>query len=147
MLNDKVRKFLLNKGWLITEEDREYDRVISDLAIPNDSDFAEFQRFTTESTFSTNKGPELINICWFSLYSDDFEVLTNSLWENRPKGNLPKNFIPFSDTSGEYIFLYDKINKTVYYVNEIEMNAIIKGKFVPQWSSFNEFLEWYFDIN
>ena len=81
MLNDNVREFLLNRSWLITEEDQEYDRVISDLAIPMDSDFAEFQRFTTESTFSTKKGPELINICWFSIYSDDFEAITDSLWK------------------------------------------------------------------
>ncbi|MEX3747800.1 hypothetical protein [Lysinibacillus xylanilyticus] len=146
MLNDNVREFLLNKNWLIKEYVQEYDRVISDLAIPMDSDFAEFQRFTTESTFSTKKGPELINICWFSIYSDDFEAITNSLWKNRPEGNLPQNFIPFSDTDGESIFLYDKINQGVYYVNELEMSEIIKGKFVPQWSGFKEFLEWYFDI-
>lgn len=48
---------------------------------------------------------------------------------------------------GSIYFYTIKLIKTVYYVNEIEMNAIIKGKFVPQWSSFNEFLEWYFDIN
>lgn len=146
LLNEKVTGFLLDKGWLTTEIDLEYENVISKLAISTSTDFAEFQRFTTESTFSTKNGPELINICWFSLYSSDFETLTNALWRNRPEGNLPQNFIPFSDTVGESLFLYDKVNQGVYYVNELEMNKMIKGTFSPQWSSFNKFLEWYFDI-
>lgn len=31
-------------------------------------------------------------------------------------------------------------------MNELETREIITDKFVPQWSSFNEFLEWYFDM-
>ncbi|QPQ35191.1 hypothetical protein [Lysinibacillus sp. JNUCC-52] len=147
MLNDKVRKFLLNKGWLVTDDDKEYDSVISNLAIPYNSSFADFQRYTTECTFSTTKGPELINICWFSIYSGDFKALTNSLWKKRPGGNLPQNYIPFSNRSGDSILLYDKINQGIYYVNELEISELIKGKFNPQWDDFNEFLEWYFDIN
>lgn len=64
--------------------------------------------------------------------------------ETRRKSTI--NNIPFSNRSGNLILLYDKINQGIYYVNELEITEMIKGKFNPQWSDFDEFLEWY-DIN
>ena len=145
MLNNMVKKFLSQNGWLCSDADSEYDRVIQKLGIPIDSDFAEFHRFTTEISFSTSKAAEVMNICWFYLYSD-FDKLIKSLWEKRPWGNLSKNYIPFSHYSGDSILLYDVLSEGVYYVNDAEINDILIGKLEPRWKSFNEFLEYYFDI-
>jgi len=146
MLSEKIKKFLQQNKWLDLElEDAEYDKVLQELNIPLDSAFAEFQRFTTLDSFSTAKAAEIFNICWESLYGD-FHLLAESLWENRPWGNLPKNFVPFSHYSGDSLLLYDTVGQGVYYVNDAEINEIIQGEFAPQWRNFNEFLEYYFEV-
>ena len=145
MLSDKVRAFLMNKKWLNLVEDPECDRLLIDLGVSLDSDFGEFQRFATEITF-IGTGPELWNICWFSLNTGDFSSTTKFYWEKRPWGTLPKNFIPCSAYEGEAILLYDTISQGVYYVNELEINEIIAGDFTAQWSSFNHFLEHFFSL-
>ena len=145
MLNEKVRTFLLEKKWLDSGKNPQYDKVMMELNVPMDSDFGEFHRFTTEISF-VGIGPELWNICWFSLNTGDFASLRKFYCENRPWGVLPSNFIPCSAYAGESILLYDTISQGVYYVNEREINEMIAGNFTAQWRSFNEFLEHYFNI-
>lgn len=62
--------------------------------------------------------------------------------------NLPEEYIPLDSFEGEGGFFY---NRRTGEVLELTLGKVYndfqQGKLKPQWSNFNTFLEWFFDLS
>lgn len=143
MLSIKIRNYLKSEKLLDESIDDRYIKVINELGIPNDSLFADFNLNTNAVTFS-GLSNDLYNVCWFTInssYSEQIENMQSIL-------NLPKEYIPLDSFEGEGGFFY---NRKTGEVIELELGEKLKdfheGKLLPQWKDFNDFLEWYFELD
>lgn len=59
---------------------------------------------------------------------------------------IPANYIPLTSDEGEGMYLYEKLTGEVYNYYLRDHDQFISGKCNPEWASFQEFLEWYFNI-
>lgn len=61
---------------------------------------------------------------------------------------LPEEYIPLDSFEGEGGFFYNRLTGEVL---ELELGQktieFQKGKLLPQWKDFNEFLEWFFALD
>lgn len=147
MLTEKLVSYFKKKDIWYDDVSNEYKSVLDKLNIPETSSFYHFFMKVDDGATFYNRNFEIYHICWFMINSDDLEILMNNLWENRPNKKLPKNYIPFSPFEAEKVLLYDILTDNVYFSNEGDIDNIIDGTVEkPDWNSFNEFLEWYFEI-
>lgn len=144
MLSNKIIDYLKSKNWWFDEVTEEYSDTLLDLNIPLSSDFAQFYLHAEDGPTFLSRGIEIYQVCWFMRNSEDLKILMDNLWFKRPLGVLPENFIPFNDDVDGKRFLYDIKTDAVFNVDEEQMTNLIQNKTTPQWSSFNDFLEWYF---
>ena len=68
MLSERVKEYLKEKGLYDETEDTDYQEVMSKLGIELETDFAQFNLYTNDITFS-GKYNDLYNVCWFALCS------------------------------------------------------------------------------
>jgi hypothetical protein len=143
MLSKKVKDYLIEEGFFDETEDKQYQKVISDLDIPLDTAFADFNLHTNSVTFSGQLS-DLYNICWFTINSGYLTQVDNI----QKALKLPSEYIPLDSFEGEGGFFY---NRKTGEVLEIELGEKLKeflsGKLQPQWKNFNDFLEWYFELS
>ena len=148
MLSDKLISYFKEREIWFDDDSDSYRKVLEGLNIPVESTFYEFFMKVDDGATYYSRKFEIYNICWFMLNSDDLKLLMENLWINRPDKQLPKNYIPFSPFEAEKVLLYDINTDYVYFVNEQEINNIINGIIKSEyWNSFNEFLEWFFELN
>jgi len=144
MLSEKVKQYLLADGHALPQEPlkQQYRDVLLDLSIPIESDFAEFCLSTIGPTFQ-GRLYELYHVCWFSIYSS-YDLDLDRTWNVL---HLPKQFIPLDGFEAEGGFFYDRQTSAVFQLELGEtLFAFLRGNLQAQWQSFNEFLEWYFEL-
>jgi hypothetical protein len=142
MLSEKIKQYLIEKKIYDETEDMNYQNVITNLGISQDSAFADFNLHTNSVTFS-GRMFEIYNVCWFSInshYQLDINWTHNIL-------KLPEEYIPLDSFEAEGGVFY---NRKTGEVLELELgqklNDFHNGKLFPQWKDFNLFLEWYFEL-
>jgi hypothetical protein len=60
---------------------------------------------------------------------------------------LPEAYIPLDSFEGEGGFFYNRQTGDVALVELGEsIERFLSGESTPQWTSFNNFLEWYFEL-
>ncbi|MCG8806423.1 hypothetical protein G1K75_12250 [Tenacibaculum finnmarkense] len=148
MLNEKLISFFKEKEWWYKKEEIEEEEieVLKSFSIPLDSSFAEFNLQVSDGSSFLSRNIEIFNICWDIINTDGLSELINVLHTKRPAGNLPNNYIPFSSFERDELFFYNYYDDGVYLADEKGMNEIVLGVKKPTWVSFNEFLEWYFEL-
>lgn len=143
MLSEKLKEYLVETGLYDTTEDANYRKVMSDLEINFETPFARFHLYTNAVTFS-GRYSDIYNICWFAINSSYFNQIENM----RSILSLPNEYIPLDSFEGEGGFFY---NKQTGEVLELSLGQPLadfhKGNLKPQWSDFNTFLEWFFDLS
>jgi len=75
--------------------------------------------------------------------SEIYENYKNSFWKDQYP-NLTDRYLQISSIEGEGSYFYDKETDAVYDVNWNEMNNFVEGNLKPMFSSFYDFLEWYY---
>lgn len=78
------------------------------------------------------------------MYSLDeiLENYKNSFWKQYPQ--IEKRYLQLSSIEGEYSYFYDKETDALYGVDWGEMDDFVAGKLEPLFTSFYNFLEWYY---
>ncbi len=79
-----------------------------------------------------------------SLYglSEILENQKDSYWSRYTE--IGKRYLQLSSIEGEYSYFYDKETDALYGVDWGEMDDFIAGKLKPLFTSFYDFLEWYY---
>lgn len=143
MLTDKIKKYLIENKYYDTTEDLDYQKALESLGININSSFAQFNLGTNAMTFKGRIG-YIYNVCWFYINSS-YEKQIIAFQENF---SIPKEYIPLDSFEGEGGFFY---NRKTGEVIELELGEKLlnfqKGIIDTKWDSFNEFLEWYFELN
>ncbi len=143
MLSDRIKTFCKNKGWWYDDYTIEYANSLKDLDIDLKSEFAEFFLHVEDSTTFYNRGREIYQVCWFAI-NTDYSLNINS---SHKALKLPKEYIPLDSFEAENGFFY---NRKTGEVIELELGEKLinfqKGIIDTKWNSFNDFLEWYFDL-
>ena len=143
MLSEKLKEYLVETGLYDTTEDANYRKVMSDLEINFETPFARFHLYTNAVTFS-GRYSDIYNVCWFAINSTYFEQI--GYMQSALK--LPEEYIPLDSFEGEGGFFYNRLTGEVL---ELELGQktieFQKGKLLPQWKDFNEFLEWFFALD
>ncbi len=142
MLSEKIKEYLREESLYDETEDVNYQKVIEDLNIDQNSAFADFNKHTNAVTFS-GKGNDLYNVCWFAINSSYYDQVKNM----KIALKLPEEYIPLDSFEGEGAYFY---NRNTGQVFELELGhknvGFQNGMLRPQWEDFNSFLEWYFEI-
>lgn len=145
MLSEKVKKLFSEKGYIpLTEEDKEiFTNALIELNIPLNSSIAELNLSTYGPTFSGKY--ELYNLAWFKIYSDDLDYALEYAQDDL---NLPDEYLPLDNFEAEHGFFY---NLNTGEVLELELGEqlekFLSGELKPQWKNFNDFLEWFFELD
>ena len=143
MLSDKIKIFSKNKGWWYEDYTEEYANSLISLDIDINTEFAQFYLHVEDNATFYSRYKEIYQICWFiinSNYDLDIERTHKVL-------KLSENYIPLDSFEGGGGFFYDKLTGEVI---ELELGEKIQnfqnGIIDTKWDSFNDFLEWYFEI-
>lgn len=143
MLSEKLKKYLIEAGLYDLTEDKSYQEVMIKLGIDLQTPFAQFNLYTNSITFS-GRYSDIYNVCWFAInstYFDQIGYMQSAL-------KLPEEYIPLDSFEGEGGFFYNRLTGEVM---ELELGQktieFQKGKLLPQWKDFNEFLEWFFALD
>jgi hypothetical protein len=144
MLSNKVKKYLLDKGWWHDSIHPEYPNALMGLDVDLESDFAQFFLHAEGNATFHSRNREIYQICWFIINTDyDSEIKFADKLLRCSEGE----YLPLDSFEGEYGYFY---NRKTGEVMEIglgqEMLDFYEGKFKPQWKDFNSFLEWYFEL-
>ena len=113
------------------------------LGIDLQTPLAQFNLYASSITFS-GRYSDIYNVCWFAINSTYFEQI--GYMQSALK--LPEEYIPLDSFEGEGGFFYNRLTGEVL---ELELGQktieFQKGKLLPQWKDFNEFLEWFFALD
>jgi len=142
MLSEKIKKYFHEKRFLPNPEIEKYKQVLIELNVPLESAFAEFNLTTIGPTFIGRKGiREIQNVCWFKIYSNyDYSL------EILKKFNIPKHYLPISSFESDSVILYDIDKDAVIDFSFDKLKLLLENKIEPNWKTFNDFLEWYFEL-
>ncbi len=75
--------------------------------------------------------------------SEILENYNQPFWSNEYP-DIEKRYLQLSSIEGEYSYFYDKETDYLYGVDWGEMDDFMAGKLKPLFTSFYDFLEWYY---
>ena len=128
MLSEKIIAFCKEKGWWYDELLPEYAEALKSLDIDLNSDFATFYLHVEDSPTFYSRHQALYQICWFVI-NTPYDI---SLSFTHAALELPEEYIPLDSLEIEVG------QKLIDFRN---------GKLSPQWSNFNAFIEWFFELD
>ncbi|MCL9783926.1 hypothetical protein M9194_21125 [Vibrio sp. S4M6] len=73
------------------------------------------------------------------------ELKNDGYWDDEYPG-FSNSFLELSSIEGEGSFFYEIKTDHVYDVEFSLMDDFVSGKIKPTWKSFNEFIEWYYEV-
>ncbi len=126
------------KELLLTQESRKWFE--DNLAIKNlDSAFVDYYSFAVGGCGSNSKAD-----CLFTL-QQVIESAKNPF--HRKYSQIGKRYLQLSSIEGEYSYFYDNETDYLYGIDWSEMeDFFVKGKLkAPLFTSFYDFLEWYYN--
>ena len=127
--NDEINELIVTTSEAI--------KILDELEINKKTAFYEFY-----SKFSGVDSSEQANADLMYSLDDIYEAFKNSFWEEYPQ--IGKRYFRMSSIEGEWSYFYDKETDALYGVDWDEMDDLIAGKLKPLFTSFYDFLEWYY---
>jgi len=121
---EKNKKFLIENGF----DENENSSFVQFMTIYSD------EMLGNEGHLSDVVG-DLMN---YTESSFNYQIHTND--------KVPTNFISLTDDTTELYLLYNKANDNVVLVEGANLKNLLDNKFDKQWSSFNDFLIDFFQI-
>ncbi len=123
-------------GIIITRD--EAIHTLNMLSINNNTAFYEFYSKFTGIDSSEREDADL-------MYAIDeiYEDYKNPFWSDKYP-NIGQKYLQLSSIEGEYSYFYDKETDALYGVDWSDMDDFMAGKLKPLFTSFYDFLEWYY---
>ena len=149
MLSTKVINKILEIGFYFDDEfDYDKNEVIlsnesrkwfkNNLGIMDlDSAFIDFYSFSVGGCGTRNNADCLLTL------EQIIENYKNPFWGDKYP-NIEKRYLQLSSIEGEYSYFYDKETDALYGVDWGEMDDFMNGNLKPLFTSFYDFLEWYY---
>ena len=113
-------------------------KILNQLGIKKNTAFYEFY-----STFSGIDSSEQEDADLMYHLNEVLDNYNQPFWGEKYPG-IEKKYLQLSSIEGEYSYFYDKENDSLYGVDWGEMDDFMNGKLKPLFTSFYDFLEWYY---
>jgi len=143
MISKKIVDYCKQKGWWYDDVSSDYEAELNKLGVDLSSDFGQFYLHAEDGPTFISRGKEIYQIFWFSK-NTNFDLALKRTHETL---NIPLDYLPLDSFEGEGGFFY---NKRTGEVIELALgDSLVKfhnGQLKPQWSNFNEFLEFFFEL-
>lgn len=139
-MNEKIKDYLEeNEVKLLEENQIKYSEILKKQGLDKHEDFYEFMSlYGGDLEGKSGYMYDVVNDI------DDAEGVTQSLIKNE---NVPDYYISLQDLDYEHFLLYDINNNHVIFVEGANTEQLLNKNFDNEWNSFNEFLEWFFEID
>lgn len=143
MLSQKVKEHLKNQGWWFDDASEDYKNELGKLGIKQSSDICEFYSHAEDGPTFYSRQKEIYQLGWFILNSD-YDL---DLKRSHDSIGLPEKYIPLDSFEGGTGFFYNKeTGEVVQLTLGEELKDFLAGNLKPQWSDFNSFIEWFFEL-
>lgn len=144
MLSESLITYFKTKNWWFDEAAEEYRQALTDLGIDLESDFAKFYLHVEDGPTFISRNREIYQIGWFLVNSSDYKLLLDNV---HGAGKMPDDYLPLDSFHGEYGYFYNQRTDEVAGIGlGKDWQQLQDGELQPQWSCFNDFLEWFFEI-
>ncbi len=144
MLSKKLVDFFKSQGWWYDDASSDYELELHRLGVDISSEFGEFYLHVDDGPTFIQKGKEIYQVCWFSKntnYDLNLKIAHETL-------GIPEEYLPLDSFEGESGYFYNRSTGEVLAISlGDELNRFKQGSLTPQWPSFSDFLESYFDLN
>jgi len=121
------------KDAIISNEDAH--NILIKLGIKNNTSIYQYYLNWCDEPISF-RSEDLYGLC------EILEAHKNQFWEEYPQ--IGKRYLQMSSIEGEWSYFYDKETDAMYGVGWNEMDDFVAGKLKPLFTSFYDFLEWYY---
>lgn len=143
MLTNKIISFCQSNKWWFDDVEPTYNDALLRMGLDISSDFSQFYLHVEDGPTFTSKNGEIYQICWFINNSD----YGGRLRMTREVLKVPEPYIPLDSFSGERGYFYNTETGEVFDIGlGSSLKKFMDGDLKPRWGSFNEFIEWFFDI-
>ncbi|STQ89880.1 hypothetical protein [Iodobacter fluviatilis] len=143
MISNKLIDFMKKKNWWFDEISDAYVSSLELLGIPLDSDAAFFFLHAEDGPSFCSKKGQIHQIGWHIANTNYIE---NTSSQKKTLG-IPDNYLALDNFENGSGFFYDSKTGWVIY---LETGSILinfqHGSIEKKWESFNDFIEWFFDI-
>ncbi|WP_197706769.1 hypothetical protein [Burkholderia stabilis] len=143
MLTNKIISFCQGKKWWFDDVEPTYRDALLRMGFDISSDFSQFYLHVEDGPTFTSKNGEIYQICWF-LNNSDYD---GRLRMTREVLKVPEPYIPLDSFAGERGYFYNTETGEVFDIGLGDsLKKFMDGDLRSRWNSFNEFIEWFFDI-
>jgi len=143
MLSDKLIDFFKQQGWWYPQASADYALELERLNVDAGSPFGQFCLHVEDGPTFMWRGREMMQVCWFSRNTNYGQALdfTHKTLE------LPSDYLPLDNFEGESGYFYHRATGQVLELSlGSQLDDFRQGRLAPQWASFNDFLEHYFEL-
>lgn len=138
-MNEAIKNYLEeNEVKLLEDKQTEYAEMLKKQGLDKYEDFYAFMRLYGGDL--EGKSGYMYDVV---IDLDDPEGVTQSLIKNE---NVPGYYISLQDLDYEHFLLYNTKNNHVIFIEGADTEMLLNKTFDREWNSFNEFLEWFFEI-
>lgn len=114
------------------------ERALTELGIPDGSEFAQFYRSYRVSSFHSSQTHfEIVDVAEPSFSVSLATKFIHEVWK------LPDEYVCFSSVEGEGGYLYSKRMGEVWDFDLATREEFMRGEIPPRWKSLFEFMIWY----
>lgn len=143
MISKKVVDYCKQQGWWYDDVSADYEIELKKIGVDTSSDFSQFYLHVEDGPTFMSCGKEIYQICWFSK-NTNFDLALKRTHETL---GIPIEYLPLDSFEGESGFFYNKLTGEVVELSlGGSLSEFKQGGLKPQWTSFNDFLESFFEL-
>jgi len=140
MIPERVRAFLARDAGDVLRYDRQSAlQALRHLGVDPTTEFGEFYLEYQGSFISPRPIAELLDI-----EGPAIPAIPDQTDYARDRYQLPEKFLALTSDESEGMYLYNKEDQAVYDFDLSQYQACMNDEVAASWTSFNNFLEWYF---
>lgn len=144
MLSVQMVNYCKSKGWWFDTIAKPYLDVILELGIDPASSFGQFYLHAEDGPGFFSRHRALHHVCWFSINSQ-YKL---EIKRTQELLHMPEEYLPLDSFEGDGGFFYNLATGEVLSLSVgKQLHDFLIGEMQPQWKNFNDFLEWFFELN
>lgn len=144
MLSEGLIDFFKQQGWWYEDASADYALELDRLGVDAASAFGQFCLHVEDGPTFMQNGKELYQVAWFAK-NTDYQLALTSAHDGL---GLPQAYLPLDSFEGESGYFYNRQSGQVLRVAlGSELSDFRQGRLAPQWSTFNDFLAHYFQLD
>ena len=142
MIPESITNYLAQEGDVVLRKDALHAfEALRQIGVDENTELGEFYTKYRGGFLSPEPRPELLDIAGPAI-----PAIPDQTAYVLDRYELPEEFVALTSDESEGMYLYNRNNKSVYDFNVGQSQELVNGEIQPRWNSFNDFLNWFFNI-